>query len=310
MSKDIDMQDKRLHTSIAGIYMNTPVLTASGTFGFGEEFADFVDLSRLGGVMVKGTTLKPRRGNDGVRITETPKGMLNCIGLENPGVEIFLQETLPRIAKYDMNVIVNISGSTVEEYGILAEMLDVPEVAAIELNVSCPNVKEGGIVFGTDPKAAAAVVREAKAHTQKPVILKLSPNVTDIVTMAKAVEAAGADVISLINTLLGMEINIHSRKPTLGNITGGLSGPCIKPVALRMVYQVAKAVQVPIIGMGGISTWEDAAEFLLAGASAVAVGTANFTDPAVTMKICDGLNEYLARQHIESVQEIVGTVEI
>lgn len=304
------MQDKRLHTSIAGIYMNTPVLTASGTFGFGEEFADFVDLSRLGGVMVKGTTLKPRRGNDGVRITETPKGMLNCIGLENPGVEIFLQETLPRIAKYDMNVIVNISGSTVEEYGILAEMLDVPEVAAIELNVSCPNVKEGGIVFGTDPKAAAAVVREAKAHTQKPVILKLSPNVTDIVTMAKAVEAAGADVISLINTLLGMEINIHSRKPTLGNITGGLSGPCIKPVALRMVYQVANAVQVPIIGMGGISTWEDAAEFLLAGASAVAVGTANFTDPAVTMKICDGLNEYLARQHIESVQEIVGAVEI
>jgi len=310
MSKDIDMQDKRLHTAIAGIYMNTPVLTASGTFGFGEEFADFVDLSRLGGVMVKGTTLKPRRGNDGVRITETPKGMLNCIGLENPGVEIFLQETLPRIAKYDMNVIVNISGSTVEEYGILAEILDVPEVAAIELNVSCPNVKEGGIVFGTDPKAAAAVVREAKAHTQKPVILKLSPNVTDIVTMAKAVEAAGADVISLINTLLGMEINIHSRKPTLGNITGGLSGPCIKPVALRMVYQVAKAVQVPIIGMGGISTWEDAAEFLLAGASAVAVGTANFTEPAVTMKICDGLNDYLARQHIESVQEIVGAVEI
>ena len=310
MSREIDMLDKRLHTSIAGIYMNTPVLTASGTFGFGEEFADFVDLSRLGGVMVKGTTLKPRRGNDGVRITETPKGMLNCIGLENPGVEIFLQETLPRIAKYDMNVIVNISGSTVEEYGILAEMLDVPEVAAIELNVSCPNVKEGGIVFGTDPKAAAAVVREAKAHTQKPVILKLSPNVTDIVTMAKAVEAAGADVISLINTLLGMEINIHSRKPTLGNITGGLSGPCIKPVALRMVYQVAKAVQVPIIGMGGISTWEDAAEFLLAGASAVAVGTANFTDPAVTMKICDGLNDYLARQHIESVQEIVGAVEI
>ena len=310
MSREIDMLDKRLHTSIAGIYMNTPVLTASGTFGFGEEFADFVDLSRLGGVMVKGTTLKPRRGNDGVRITETPKGMLNCIGLENPGVEIFLQETLPRIAKYDMNVIVNISGSTVEEYGILAEMLDVPEVAAIELNVSCPNVKEGGIVFGTDPKAAAAVVREAKAHTKKPVILKLSPNVTDIVTMAKAVEAAGADVISLINTLLGMEINIHSRKPTLGNITGGLSGPCIKPVALRMVYQVAKAVQVPIIGMGGISTWEDAAEFLLAGASAVAVGTANFTDPAVTMKICDGLNDYLARQHIESVQEIVGAVEI
>ena len=300
------MLDKRLHTSLAGIYMNTPVLTASGTFGFGEEFAEFVDLSRLGGVMVKGTTLKPRRGNEGVRITETPMGMLNCIGLENPGVEVFLQETLPRLANYNMNVIVNISGSTVEEYGILAEMLDVPGVAAIELNVSCPNVKEGGIVFGTDPKAAAAVVKEAKAHTKKPVILKLSPNVTDIVTMAKAVEDAGADIISLINTLLGMEINIHTQKPTLGNVTGGLSGPCVKPVALRMVYQVAKAVNVPLIGMGGISCAEDAIEFLLAGASAVAVGTANFNDPAVTMKICDGINDYLAQRHLESVQDIIG----
>ena len=300
------MADKRLHTNLAGIYMNTPVLTASGTFGFGEEFAEFVDLSRLGGVMVKGTTLKPRRGNEGVRITETPGGMLNCIGLENPGVEVFLQETLPRLANYNMNVIVNISGSTVEEYGILAEMLDVPGVAAIELNVSCPNVKEGGIVFGTDPKAAAAVVKEAKAHTKKPVILKLSPNVTDIVTMAKAVEDAGADIISLINTLLGMEINIHTQRPTLGNVTGGLSGPCVKPVALRMVYQVAKAVNVPLIGMGGISCAEDAIEFLLAGASAVAVGTANFNDPTVTMKICDGINDYLAQRHLESVQDIIG----
>jgi len=300
------MLDKRLHTTLAGIYMNTPVLTASGTFGFGEEFAEFVDLSRLGGVMVKVTTLKPRRGNDGVRITETPGGMLNCIGLENPGVEVFLQETLPRLANYNMNVIVNISGSTVEEYGLLAEMLDAPGVAAIELNVSCPNVKEGGIVFGTDPKAAAAVVKEAKAHTKKPVILKLSPNVTDIVTMAKAVEDAGADIISLINTLLGMEINIHTQKPTLGNVTGGLSGPCVKPVALRMVYQVAKAVSVPLIGMGGIRCAEDAIEFLLAGASAVAVGTANFNDPAVTMKICDGINDYLAQRHLESVQDIIG----
>ena len=306
MSRAINMLDKRLHTSLAGIYMNTPVLTASGTFGFGEEFAEFVDLSRLGGVMVKGTTLKPRRGNDGVRITETPGGMLNCIGLENPGVEVFLQETLPRLANYNMNVIVNISGSTVEEYGILAEMLDVPGVAAIELNVSCPNVKEGGIVFGTDPKAATAVVKEAKARTKKPVILKLSPNVTDIVMMAKAVEDAGADIISLINTLLGMEINIHTQKPTLGNVTGGLSGPCVKPVALRMVYQVAKAVNVPLIGMGGISCAEDAIEFLLAGASAVAVGTANFNDPAVTMKICDGINDYLAQRHLESVQDIIG----
>ena len=310
MSQQLQERDQRLHTNLADLAMNTPVLTASGTFGFGEEFADFVDLSRLGGVMVKGTTLKPRRGNDGVRITESPMGMMNCIGLENPGVEVFLKETLPRIGQYGMNVIVNISGSTVEEYGVLAEMLDVEGVAAIELNVSCPNVKEGGIVFGTDPKAAAAVVREAKKHTKKPVILKLSPNVTDIVTMAKACEDAGADILSLINTLMGMEIDIHTQKPTLGNITGGLSGPCIKPVALRMVWQVAQAVKVPIIGMGGISCFEDAVEFFLAGASAVAVGTANFADPAVTMKICDGLSDYLADRGLESIQDIVGKVQI
>ena len=310
MSQVMQEKDAKLHTNLAGIAMNTPVLTASGTFGFGEEFADFVDLSRLGGVMVKGTTLKPRRGNDGVRITESPMGMMNCIGLENPGVEVFLKDTLPRIGQYGMNVIVNISGSTVEEYGILAEKLDVEGVAAIELNVSCPNVKEGGIVFGTDPKAAAAVVREAKKHTKKPVILKLSPNVTDIVTMAKACEDAGADILSLINTLMGMEINIHTQRPTLGNITGGLSGPCIKPVAVRMVWQVAQAVKVPIIGMGGISCFEDAVEFFLAGASAVAVGTANFADPAVTMKICDGLNDYLAKRNLGSIQDIVGKVQI
>lgn len=304
------VNDDRLHVNLAGIAMNTPVMTASGTFGFGEEFADFVDLNRLGGVMVKGTTLKSRRGNDGVRITETPMGMMNCIGLENPGVEVLLTKTLPRLKQYGMNVIVNISGGTVDEYGELAAMLDVPEVAAIELNVSCPNVKEGGIVFGIDPKAAAAVVRAAKAKTNKPVILKLSPNVTDIVTMAKAVEAAGADVISLINTLLGMEININTRKPTLGNITGGLSGPCIKPVALRMVWQVANAVKVPIIGMGGIASANDAIEFILAGASAVAVGTANFTDPAITMKICDGINDYLKANGIDNVSDLVGKLEI
>ena len=300
------MSDERLHTNLLGIAMQTPVLTASGTFGFGEEFKDFVDLSRLGGVMVKGTTLLPRRGNDGVRITETPKGMLNCIGLENPGVEHFLKETLPRIQQYGMNTIVNISGSTAEDYGKLAGLLDVPGVAAIELNVSCPNVKEGGIVFGTDPEAASAVVREAKAHTKKPVILKLSPNVTDIVAMAKAVEAAGADAVSLINTLLGMEIDIHRFRPVLGNITGGLSGPCVKPVAVRMVWQVAQAVHIPIIGMGGIASAEDAVEFFLAGASAVAVGTANFTDPEITMKICDGLDTYLAEHGFSSIEEIVG----
>jgi len=304
-------QFERLHTNLLGIEMKTPVLTASGTFGFGEEFADFVDLSLLGGIMVKGTTLKPRRGNEGVRITETAggAGMLNCIGLENPGVELFLQETLPRISQYGMNIIVNISGSTVEEYGVLAEMLDVPGVAAIELNVSCPNVREGGIVFGTDPEAASAVVKEAKAHTRKPVIIKLSPNVTDIVQMAKAVEAAGADAISLINTLMGMEIDIERRQPVLGNVTGGLSGPCVKPVALRMVYQVSRAVKVPIIGMGGISCWQDAVQFFLAGADAIAVGTANFANPAVTMEICEGLEKYLESHDLKNITELVDWLE-
>ncbi len=304
-------QFERLHTNLLGIEMKTPVLTASGTFGFGEEFADFVDLSLLGGVMVKGTTLKPRRGNEGVRITETAggAGMLNCIGLENPGVELFLQETLPRISQYGMNIIVNISGSTVEEYGVLAEMLDVPGVAAIELNVSCPNVREGGIVFGTDPEAASAVVKEAKAHTRKPVIIKLSPNVTDIVQMAKAVEAAGADAISLINTLMGMEIDIERRQPVLGNVTGGLSGPCVKPVALRMVYQVSRAVKVPIIGMGGISCWQDAVQFFLAGTDAIAVGTANFANPAVTMEICEGLEKYLESHGLKNITELVDWLE-
>lgn len=301
--------DPRLAVNICGIHMNTPVLTASGTFGFGEEFANFVDLERLGGVMVKGTTLLPRRGNEGVRIAETPAGMLNCIGLENPGVEVFLKETLPRLKQYNMNVIVNISGSTTEDYGTLAERLDVDGVAAIELNVSCPNVKEGGIVFGTDPAAASAVVRAAKAHTKKPVILKLSPNVTDIVLMAKAVEEAGADAVSLINTLLGMAIDIRTKKPVLGNVTGGLSGPCVKPVALRMVWQVASAVKIPVIGMGGISTAEDAIEFLLAGASAVVVGTANFVDPAASMKIADGIAAYLDEQKISHVNELVGALQ-
>ncbi len=297
--------DSTLETTFLGIKMASPVLTASGTFGFGEEFRDFVDLSRLGGIMVKGTTRQPRRGNDGVRITETPMGMLNCIGLENPGVEYFLSDILPRI-KDEMNVIVNISGSSVEEYGELAAMLDVPGVAAIELNVSCPNVKEGGIVFGTDPAAASAVVHAAKANTKKPVILKLSPNVTDICLMARAVEEAGADAVSLINTLIGMEIDIERRRPVLGNVTGGLSGPAVKPVALRMVYQVARAVKIPIIGMGGIASTEDALEFLLAGAEVVAVGTANFTDPEVTMKICDGIAAYVRRQKLRSYRELIG----
>ena len=302
-------RDALLQTSLCGIPMKTPIFTGSGTFGFGEEFADFVDLSAIGGVVVKGTTLKPRRGNDGVRITETPSGMLNCIGLENPGVDVFLQETLPRIAKYHMNVVVNIPGGTVEEYGDLARRLDVPGVAAIEVNISCPNVKEGGIVFGTDPKAAAAVTRAVKEKTKKPVIVKLSPNVTDIVAMATAVEAAGADAISLINTLLGMQIDTRTWRPVLGNITGGLSGPCVKPVAVRMVYQVARAIQVPIIGMGGILTAEDAVEFFLAGASAVAIGTANFADPASTKTIANDLAIYLKNHHLSNISELVGKLK-
>ncbi len=297
--------DDLLRTNIAGIEMRTPVLTASGTFGFGEEFADFVDLARLGGVMVKGTTLTPRRGNEGVRIAETPQGMLNCIGLENPGVEHFLTEILPRIRPYGMNVIVNISGSSVEDYAEIARRLNVDGVAALEINISCPNVREGGIVFGTDPRAAADVVRAVVSASEKPVIAKLSPNVTSITEMALAVEEAGADAISLINTLIGMQIDIHRRRPVLGNRTGGLSGPAVKPVAVRMVWDVAHVVHVPVIGMGGISSWEDAVEFFLAGASAIAVGTANFVDPSVTMKICDGLGRYLHENKLCSIEEII-----
>ena len=290
--------------------MQTPILAASGTFGFGEEFADFVDLSKLGGVMVKGTTLKPRRGNEGIRIAETPSGMLNSIGLENPGVDIFINQTLPRLKKLNFNVIVNISGSSVDDYAKLAEMLDIEGVAAIELNISCPNVKDGGIIFGTDPKAAADVTAAAKSKTSKPVIVKLSPNVTDITVIARAVVEAGADAVSLINTLMGMQIDINSWRPVLGNVTGGLSGAAVKPVAVRMVYQVRQAVDVPIIGMGGICSTEDAVEFFLAGANAVAVGTANFSDPSVTMKIADGLENYLKSRRLKNISDLVGGVMI
>jgi dihydroorotate dehydrogenase (NAD+) catalytic subunit len=303
-------KDVSLAVDLAGLSLKTPVMTASGTFGFGEEFADFVDLNKIGAIVVKGTTLKPRSGNPGVRIAETPSGMLNCIGLENPGVDVFLSDILPRISKYDAPIIVNISGSSVEEYGVLARMLDVPGVAAIELNVSCPNVKEGGIVFGTDPKSAAAVVREAKKNTKKPVIIKLSPNVTDITIMAKAVEEAGADMISLINTLIGMAIDVKSWKPVLGNISGGLSGPAVKPVALRLVWQVAQVVKIPIIGMGGIMTAEDAIEFLLAGASAVAVGTANFVNPSAAQDVADGIEAYLKERNLTDVKELVGQLKL
>ena len=298
-----------LKTEICGIKMNTPILAASGTFGFGEEFANFVELDKLGGVMVKCLTLKPRDGNKGIRIAETSMGMLNSIGLENPGVEIFLSKILPRIKKYNMNIIANISGSSVEDYGELAKLLDVDGVAAIELNISCPNVKDGGIIFGTSPKAASEVTSAAKKNTSKPVIVKLSPNVTDVTEIALAVEIAGADCVSLINTLMGMEININTWQPTLGNITGGLSGAAIKPVAVRMVYQVANAVKIPVIGMGGIRNCTDAVEFFLAGASAVAIGTANFNDPTVTMKIISDLENYLQSRGLENIREIVGKVK-
>lgn len=299
-----------LRVNLAGLQMKTPVMTASGTFGFGIEFADFMNLNDLGAVVVKGTTLNPRSGNAGVRIAETPAGMLNCIGLENPGSDAFIKTILPQLKRYEFPVIVNMSGSTVEEYGVLAEKLSVDGVAALELNISCPNVKEGGIAFGTRPESAAAVVREVKKHTNLPVIVKLSPNVTDIVEMAKYVEDAGADIISMINTLLGMVIDTRTWKPVLGNIVGGLSGPAVKPVAVRMVWQVAQAVKVPIIGMGGIMTAEDAIEFFLAGASAVSIGTANFVNPAVAMDVTRGIDEYLDARGIKSIQDIVGQVKI
>ena len=299
-----------LKVNLAGLQMKTPVMTASGTFGFGIEFADFMNLNDLGAVVVKGTTLNPRSGNAGVRIAETPAGMLNCIGLENPGSDAFINTILPELKQYDFPVIVNMSGSTVEEYGVLAEKLTVDGVAALELNISCPNVKEGGIAFGTRPESAAEVVREVKQHTNLPVIVKLSPNVTDIVEMAKHVEDAGADIISMIKTLLGMVIDTRTWKPVLGNIVGGLSGPAVKPVAVRMVWQVAQAVKVPIIGMGGIMTAEDAIEFFLAGASAVSIGTANFVNPAVSMDVTRGINEYLDARGLKSIQDIIGQVKI
>lgn len=299
-----------LSTEIAGIKMKNPVMTASGTFGFGMEFNDFLDLNQVGAVVVKGTTLQPRSGNAGVRIAETPSGMLNSIGLENPGCDAFINKILPKLKKYDVPVIVNMSGSTVEEYGVLANKLTVDGVSGLELNISCPNVKDGGIAFGTNKESATAVVREVKKNTNLPVIAKLSPNVTDIVDMAKAIEAAGADAISLINTLLGMAIDLKTRKPILGNIVGGLSGPAVKPIALRMVWQVANAVKVPIIGMGGVMNTEDALEFMLAGASAIAVGTANFINPSVAVTVAQGMEHYLKQEKLTHISQVIGQLKI
>jgi len=300
------LYQNRLAVDIAGLKMKTPVTTASGTFGFGLEFTDFLDLEKIGAVTVKGTTLAPRAGNKGQRTVETPSGMLNCVGLENPGSDYLLQETLPKLRKYKVPIIVNIDASTPEEYGELAAKLDVKGVDAVEINVSCPNIKDGGLVFGTNAKSMAQVVREVKKNTSKVVITKLSPNVTSITEMAKAAEDAGTDALSLINTLIGMKIDIHRQCPVLGNVTGGLSGPCIRPVAVRMCYEVAQAVKVPIIGMGGIMCADDAIEFFLAGASAIAVGTANFVNPSIAETISLGILEYMDQHNIKKIQNLIG----
>ena len=298
-----------LTTTIGNLQFKNPVLTASGTFGYGEEFADFIDLNRLGGIIVKGTTLLHREGNPYPRMAETPSGMLNAVGLQNKGVDYFIETIYPRIKDLDTHIIVNVSGSAVEDYVQTAEKLNaLDKIPAIELNISCPNVKEGGMAFGTSCASAYEITKAVRDVYRKTMIVKLSPNVTNIAEIAKSVEDAGADSVSLINTLLGMAIDAEKQKPVLSTITGGLSGPCVKPVALRMVWQVSKAVKIPIVGLGGIMNATDAIEFMLAGASAIQIGTANFIDPQITVKIIDGINAYCERKGIQNIQEIVGKI--
>ena len=300
-----------LRTSIGKLELANPVMTASGTFGYGTEFADFVDLDRLGGVIVKGATLHHREGNPYPRMAETPAGMLNAVGLQNKGVDYFCEQIYPTIKDYKTNMIVNVSGSAIEDYVATAERINALErIPAIELNISCPNVKQGGMAFGVTAKGAAEVVSAVRKVYDKTLIVKLSPNVTDITEIARAAEAAGADSVSLINTLLGMAIDAERRRPVLSTVTGGMSGPAVKPIALRMVWQVAKAVNIPVVGLGGISNGTDAIEFMLAGASAIEVGTANFIDPAVTGKIVDEINAYLDRHGFSSVRDIIGALEL
>lgn len=297
-----------LSVNIGGIPMKNPVTTASGTFGWGPEYAPYVDLNRLGAIVVKGLTLQPRTGNPTPRLVETPAGILNSIGLQNPGVAKFMEESLPYLAGFDLPVIVNIAGDTVEDYAGLAAILDrAAGVAGLEVNISCPNVKKGGMQFGSDPAMAAEVTRAVKANTGKPVIVKLSPNVTSMVAVAEKVAGAGADALSMINTLLGMAVDVKTRRPVLGNVMGGLSGPAVRPVAVRAVWQVYREVKLPIIGMGGIMTAEDALEFILAGATAVAVGTANFVNPRATVEIIEGIEAYLAENGMGRLCELVGT---
>ena len=300
----------KLNVKIGKLGLKNPVMTASGTFGYGVEFADFVDLSQIGGIIVKGTTLKPREGNDYPRMAETAQGMLNCVGLQNKGVDYFCKHIYPEVKDIQTNVLVNVSGSSPEDYAECAARIDELEgIPAIELNISCPNVKQGGMAFGVTCEGAASVVRADRERYHKTLIVKLSPNVTNIADIARAVEAEGADSVSLINTLMGMSIDIEKRRSRLSIGTGGLSGPAVKPVAVRMVWQVARAVKIPVVGLGGIMTAEDAIEFLMAGATAIEIGTANFIDPAVTIKVRDGINDWLDRHGCSSVQEIIGTVE-
>lgn len=299
-----------LSVNINKLQLKNPVMTASGTFGYGPEFADFIPLEGLGGIIVKGTTLKPREGNDYPRMVETASGMLNCVGLQNKGVDYFCEHIYPEIKDIDTNMIVNVSGSSPEDYAECAARINgLHNIPAIELNISCPNVRQGGMAFGVTCAGAASVVKAVRARYDKTMIVKLSPNVTDIAEIARAVEAEGADSVSLINTLMGMAIDIEKRKPLLSINTGGLSGPAVKPVALRMVWQVAKAVKIPVVGLGGICNAHDAIEFLMAGATAIEIGTANFIDPQVTIKVRDGINEWLDSHGCKSVKEIIGTLE-
>lgn len=301
----------KLGVNIGKLSLKNPVMTASGTFGYGLEFADFINLNDLGGFIVKGTTLNPREGNDYPRMAETPSGMLNCVGLQNKGVDHFCKEIYPQLEHLDTNVIVNVSGSTLEDYVECASRINaLPHVPAIELNISCPNVKAGGMAFGVTPEGAASVVKAVRKAYDKTLIVKLSPNVTSIADIAKAVEAEGADSVSLINTLMGMSIDIERRCSRLSIGTGGLSGPCVKPVALRMVWQVAQAVNIPIVGLGGIMNATDAIEFIMAGATAIEIGTANFIDPAVTIKVVNGINEWLDNHGVKDVNEIVGCLKV
>lgn len=299
----------KLSVNIGSLALKNPVLTASGTFGYGEEFAPFIDLNRLGGYIIKGTTLEHREGNPYPRMVETPSGMLNAVGLQNKGVDYFINHIYPRIKSYDSELIVNVSGAKIEDYVETARRLaSLDKVNAIEVNISCPNVKEGGMAFGTTTAGAAEVTKAIREVYPKTLIVKLSPNVTSIADIAKAVEAEGADSVSLINTLMGMSIDVERRRPHLSTITGGLSGPAVRPVAVRMVWQVAKAVKIPVIGLGGIMNGRDAIEFMLAGATAVEIGTANFIDPAVTMKVIDYMEDYCARHGINDINEIIGEI--